>query len=120
MAAERSPRLGCDPPPGRQASGKKRRCCESRAGDILGLGDDIDERALPQYIAFRRLKTFAYFRFRPTVNRIAIDVPLSPRAVPIEKDFTKPMRGKYVRILVDSAQDVERAQLLIAMAYEKS
>ena len=86
---------------------------------ILGLGDDIDERALPQYIAFRRLKTFAYFHFRPTVNRIAIDVPVSPSAVPIEKDFTKPMRGKYVRILVDSAQDVERAQPIIATAYEK-
>jgi predicted transport protein len=87
---------------------------------ILGLGDDIEERTLPNYIAYRRLMSFAYFHFSPTKNRIAIEVPLPPRTVPIEEDFTQPMRGRYVRILVDSTEDAERAQPLIAMAYEKS
>jgi predicted transport protein len=85
-----------------------------------GHGDDIEERALPKYIAFRRLKTFAYFNFQWTKNRIAIDVPLPPNTVPIEKDFTQQVPRNYVRIFVNSRDDVERAQPIIAMAYERS
>ncbi|MBL8127163.1 MAG: DUF91 domain-containing protein [Chloroflexia bacterium] len=87
---------------------------------VLGLGDDIEERTLPKYIAFRRLKTFAYFNFQRTKNRIAIDVPLPPNTVPTEEDFTQQLPKNYLRIFVDSSEDVERAQPIIALAYEKS
>lgn len=87
---------------------------------ILGLGEDIEERTLPGYIAFRRLKTFAYFNFSPTKNRIAIDMPIPPNTVPIEKDFTEQKPGNYLRVLVDSAEDVVKAQPIITMSYERS
>jgi predicted transport protein len=87
---------------------------------ILGLGDDIEERTLPKYIAFRRLKTFAYFNFQCTKNRIAIDVPLPPNTVPIETGLTQQMPRNYLRVFVDSTEDVERAQPIITMAYDKS
>jgi predicted transport protein len=87
---------------------------------ILELGDDIEERTLPKYVAFRRLKTFAYFSFQRTRNRIVIDVPLPPKTVPIEENFTQQVPRNYVRIFVDSDEDVERAQPIIALAYERS
>lgn len=87
---------------------------------VLGLGDDIEERTLPKYIAFRRLKTFAYFNFQRTKNRIAIDVPLPPNTVPAEENFTQQLPRNYVRIFIDSDDDVDRAQPIIALAYERS
>jgi predicted transport protein len=85
---------------------------------ILGLGSDVEERVLPQYIAFRRFKTFAYFNFLSTRNAIAIEVPLSHGVVPEEPGFTEYKPRGYVRIWVDSAQNAERAQGIIAMSYE--
>ncbi len=87
---------------------------------ILGLGDDIEERALPAYIAFRRMKTFAYVKFGVARNRITIEVPLPAGAVPLEDGFAEQAPRSYVRIFVDSAEDAERAQPLIALAYEQS
>ena len=86
---------------------------------ILGLGDDIEERTLPNYVAFRRMKTFAYVKFQVAKNRIVIDVPLPPGTIAIENDFTQEVPRSYVRILVDSSDDVAGAQPIIAMAYER-
>ncbi|MBA2595123.1 MAG: DUF91 domain-containing protein, partial [Chloroflexia bacterium] len=87
---------------------------------ILGLGDDIEERTLYGYIAFRHLKTFADVRFRPTLNRIVIGVPLAAETVQMEKGFTSPLKGNRVKIEVDSAADIERAQSLISRAYQET
>ncbi len=87
---------------------------------ILGLGEGIEERTLKDYIVFRQLKNFAYFRFRPTLNRIVVDVPLPSSSVRFEEGFTQPMKGGSVRILIDDSEDVERAQPLIVRGYREA
>jgi predicted transport protein len=87
---------------------------------ISALGDDVEERVMQSYIAFRRLKTFAYFKFQSTTNRIAIDVPLPAGSVELVPTFALQRPRGFIRIVVDSAEDVKRAQPIIALAYERS
>ena len=87
---------------------------------ILALGDDIEERVLPGYFAFRRLKTFAYFSFQHTKNRLALEVPLPPGSVPTEPGFVEDKPRGYVRVLIDSAEDAERAQAIVTLGYQNS
>ncbi len=87
---------------------------------ILGLGEGIEERTLKDYIVFRQLKNFAYFRFRPTLNRIVVDVPLPSSSVRLEDGFTHSTKADSVRILIDDSDDVERAQPLILRGYREA
>lgn len=84
------------------------------------LGDDVEERVMKSYIAFRRLKTFAYFKFQSATNRIAIDMPLPAGSVKLVPTFALQRPRGFIRIVVDSAEDVERAKPIIALAYERS
>lgn len=84
------------------------------------LGDDVEVRVMKNYIAFRRLKTFAYFKFQSTTNRITIDLPLPAGSVKLVPTFALQRPRGFTRIVVDSAEDVERAQPIIALAYKRS
>lgn len=86
----------------------------------MALGDDIEERTVPQYRAYRHLKTFAYFFFQPTKNRMVIDVPRAPDdPVPAEPGFVEKRSNHLLRIFVDSADDMQRAQEFIRAAYQR-
>lgn len=87
---------------------------------ILALGEGIEERTLEQYIAFRQLKNFAYFRFRADSNLIVVDIPLHRDSLEFEEGFTRPMKGNWVQIQIDSAEDVGRAQPLIQRGYQEA
>jgi len=45
---------------------------------ILALGDDIQEKTLDRYIAFRRIRNFATVRFRPQTGRLLLYVNVDP------------------------------------------
>lgn len=87
---------------------------------VLNLGEGVEERTVDQYIAFRHLKNFAYFYFRPTLNRIVIDLPLRPRSVAIEPGFTRKMKGNWIRVDVTSEADVLRVQPLLLWAFQEA
>ena len=86
----------------------------------LALGDDVEERTLPAYVAFRRLKSFAIVKFQHSKHRIVIEVPLPTRLVELEPGFLERQPRNYVRIIVDGPEDLRRAEPIIALAYEKS
>ena len=87
---------------------------------ILGLGDDTEERvvATSSYVAFRRLRTFAYLNFMPKKGAIGIDLPLPHGTVPFEPGFVEPKAGKWIRVWIDSAEHADRAQSIVAKSYE--
>lgn len=87
---------------------------------ILALGDDVVERAMPSYFAYRHLKTFAYLSYSHTKNRITVEVLRLPDdPVPVEPGFIKKRSDYLLRIFVDSADDTQRAQEFIRAAYER-
>lgn len=92
---------------------------------LITLGDDVQERKLDQYIAFRRLRTVAYVQFRPTKDRIHVSVNIKPKTVTLEPGFTAPDRpgdldhsGLVISISDDDT--LERAKPLIVQSFEKS
>ena len=86
----------------------------------LGLGDNVHERAIDRYVNFRALRNFAYIRFRPTLNKIVIDLSLDASTVKANADLVRPQKGKgrWSRVEVDSAEVVKRLLPLIAESYE--
>ena len=66
---------------------------------------------------------FAYANFRPTQNRIVIDIAYPTTPLHLDGEFLMPWMGeqkrdKVVRIVIDSDQDVDRAKPLIRQRYD--
>lgn len=86
----------------------------------LSLGDGVEERILGEYIAWRHVKNFAFVRFRPTLNSIYVGlVVLPPYQGGLEDgdDFVRVKHEKGVEVQIDSIEDVERTEPLIALSY---
>jgi len=84
----------------------------------LGLGDGVEERILGEYIAFRHVKNFAFFRFRPTLKRIVIGIAIPPSLQPeIDHDFVKARDDRGVEVHIESLEDVERAERLLRLSF---
>ncbi len=84
----------------------------------MSLGDGVEERVLGEYIAFRHVKNFAYIRFRPTLNKIYIGLAVLPaHQVGLEGEFVRVRHEKGIEVQIDSIEDVERTEPLIALSY---
>jgi predicted transport protein len=132
VAAKRGQQLGdVDPAPSQNASFAVQRLSQSSQevqdwydrlkAHALGLGDGVEERILGDYIAFRDVKNFAFFRFRPSLNRIVIGMRVrSGHKLGLESDFlTKVEEDKGIEIHVDSLEDVVRAEFLLTQAHQE-
>lgn len=86
----------------------------------FGLGEGVHEHVIDSYIAFRALKNFAYITFRPRQDTIMVDLALSQFTALSQGAFVHPPKGKWYRVEVDSAEDVERIQPLIAESYQRT
>lgn len=90
----------------------------------LALGDDVQEKELKHYTAFRRIRNFACVEFRSVGLRIT--ARLNPDTVTLEPGFTRDLRGLGhhgtgdLEIVLRSQEDLERAKPLILRAYEDS
>jgi predicted transport protein len=93
---------------------------------LMALGDDVQERTLRFYIAFKRIKNFACVEFRPTGGKILVFVKVSPAEVAIETGFTRDVSqvGHFgtgdLEITLSKPEDLERAKPLIQRSYEAS
>lgn len=87
----------------------------------LGLGDNVHERIIDRYITFRALRNFAYIRFRPTLDKIVLDLSLDEATVAANADLVHSIKGKgrWPRAEVDSSEDVARILPLIAQSYQR-
>lgn len=95
---------------------------------ILGLGDDVEARPRHRYVPFWRLgrpgpqAVFANANFRPSKNRLIIDIPKLEDDTPFDGEFLLPWMGrqkrdKVVHVVIDSDEDVERAKPFIQQSY---
>lgn len=91
---------------------------------LLSLGDDVQQKGLKLYTAFRRLKNFACVIVYP--NRLLITLKLDPATVSFEEGFSRDVSqvGHWgtgdVELCLLSPQDLQRAQVLLERSYAEN
>jgi predicted transport protein len=99
---------------------------ESLKAYIYGLGDDIQEKTLKYYVAFKRIKNFACFEFHPYDGEILIFLKIDPSSISLEEGFSRDVTniGTFgtgnLEIRVSSEEDVLKAEPLILKSYDGS
>jgi predicted transport protein len=91
---------------------------------LLALGEDVQEKPLKLYSAFRRLKNFACVIVYP--NRLLVTLKLIPTAVALEEGFSRDVSqvGHWgtgdVELCLRNATDLGRARPLLERSYAES
>lgn len=91
---------------------------------LLALGEDVQEKPLKLYSAFRRLKNFACVIVYP--NRLLITVKLDPATVALEGDFARDVSqiGHWgtgdVELCLRNVADFDRARPLLERSYAEN
>lgn len=106
------------------ASPEIRALYEETTSLLLSLGDDVQQKALKLYTAFRRLKNFACIIAYP--NRLLITLKLDPATVALEAGFSRDVSqvGHWgtgdVELCLFSAADLQRALALLERSYAEN
>lgn len=91
---------------------------------LLALGDDVSEKQLKLYIAYRRIKNFACMVFQK--KAVLVYVKLNPDNITLEPGFTRDVRrvGHWatgdLEITIRNRDDLRKAESLIARSYEEA
>lgn len=94
------------------------------AGYLLALGDDVQEKHLKLYVAFRRLKNFACVI--PYKDKLLVMLKLDPDTVALEDGFSRDVRniGTWgtgdLELCLRTLADFDRAKPLIERSYGES
>ena len=109
-----------------ETQGELRDLYEALRAHLNSMGDDVQEKTLALYIAFRRIKNFACVELRLQKKEILIYAKVDPTTVQLEEGFTRDVRnvGHYgtgdLEIVLRNGQDLERAKPLLQRSYELS
>ena len=91
---------------------------------LLALGDDVQEKTLKFYVAFKRLKNFARVKVRPSKEVVTVNLNVDPVKVTLEQGFTRDVRDidwvGDLEVTIRTREDLERAKPLLQMSYEAS
>ena len=99
---------------------------ERLRAELLTFGDDVQEKTLKLYIAFKRLKNFACVEVHPQAGQLLVYAKVDPQTVALEEGFTRDVReiGHFgtgdLEIRIRNDADLERALPLILRSYEAS
>jgi predicted transport protein len=91
------------------------------ASFLLALGDDVQEKSLKLYTAFRRLKNFACVVVYP--NRLIAILKLNPKTVALEEGFSRDVSeiGHWgtgdLELCLRSSVELDRAKPLLERSY---
>lgn len=91
---------------------------------LLAQGDDVQQKSLKLWTAFRRLKNFACVIAYP--NRLLITLKLDPSTVALEAGFSRDVSqvGHWgtgdVELCLFSAADLQKAQALLERSYAEN
>jgi predicted transport protein len=94
------------------------------AGYLLALGDDVQEKHLKLYVAFRRLKNFACVI--PYKDKLLVMLKLNPDTVVLEDGFSRDVRniGTWgtgdLELCLRTPADMGRAMPLIDRSYAEN
>ena len=107
-----------------QAQPAIRELYESLAGYLSSLGDDVQEKHLKLYTAFRRLKNFACVI--PYRDKLLVMLKLDPDTVALEEGFSRDTRniGTWgtgdLELTLRTAADLDKARPLLDRSYSES
>lgn len=94
---------------------------------IHSLGDDVQEKSLKLYTAFRRLRNFTCVGIVPKQDpKIWLTLKLNPDNSELEKDFSRDIRaiGHWgtgdLEVTIRNAADLKKALPLIERAYQEN
>ena len=93
---------------------------------VLALGDDIQEKRLKYYVAFKRIKNFACVEVHPNKSVVTTYLKVNPEDVDLIHGFTRDVRavGHYgtgdLEVKIRTREDLERAKPLFQKSYEAS
>lgn len=93
---------------------------------LLALGDDVQEKTLKFYVAFKRIKNFACLEPHPGKGCITCFVKVDPDGLTLEKGFTRDVRsiGHYgtgdLEIKIHNNDELEKAKPLFLKSYESA
>lgn len=99
---------------------------EQLCEELRALGDDVQEKQLLYYRAFKRLKNFACVEVKPTGQKILVYVKGNPDALDLEEGFSRDVRtiGHFgtgeVELTIASTSDLQKALPLIEQSYAAS
>ncbi len=91
---------------------------------LLSLGDDVQQKELKLYTAFRRLKNFACVIAYP--NRLLVTLKLDPATVSLEEGFSRDIShvGHWgtgdMELCLRSSADLKRAHGLLERSYAEN
>ena len=109
-----------------QAKPAMRDLYEELCAYLLALGDDVQQKTLKYYIAFKRLKNFACVELYNQAESMVVHVKVDPDSVDLEnnKGLLRDKRevGHYgtgdLEIIIRSAADFEKAKEYLQRSYE--
>lgn len=97
---------------------------EALSSFLLSLGDDVQEKRLKLYTAFRRLKNFASVVMYP--NRMLVMLKVDPDSVALEEGFSRDVReiGHWgtgdLELTLRTMSDLAKAKPLLERSYGES
>lgn len=93
---------------------------------LMGFGDDVQEKVLKLYVAFKRLRNFACVEVHPNKRAIVVYLKVDPGLITTQQGFSRDVRevGHYgtgdLELTIRSQEDLERAKPLLQESYEAS
>lgn len=93
---------------------------------MLGLGDDVVQKELRFYFAFKRIKNFACVEVKPQLGVLRLYLKIDPSSIELEEGLMRDVRkvGHFgtgdLEVTVKNHEDFERAKDLIMQSYEAS
>lgn len=97
---------------------------------MVGLGDDVVQKTLNNYFAFKRIKNFACVEIKPQISVIRLYLKVDPEVIALidglEDGFTRNVSkiGHFgtgdLEVTIKNHADFERAKDLINQSYEAS
>ena len=107
-----------------KADSELRELYEAVREHMIELGDDVQEKKLKWYIAFKRLKNFACVQLQTQKNSLLMWLPINPETVDLEDGFSRDVTdiGHHgvgdLELTIRDVKDLERAAPLILRSYE--
>jgi predicted transport protein len=92
----------------------------------LAKGDDVQEKELKNYFAYKRIKNFACVEVHNQKKQLTIFVKADPKTVGLEKGFTRDVSdlGHYgtgdLEITISTMTEFEKAKVFLDLSYEAS
>ena len=93
---------------------------------LLALGDDVQEKMLKKYVAYKRIQNFACVEVHPSKGAVTVFIKVDPASVNLQKGFSRDVSkiGHYgtgeLELTLRDQADLEVAKAYIERSYEAS